>query len=47
MNTMQENAAQRYIQADVQPPDPREVGWKAKPLPFKLYRNCEHILLTW
>ena len=46
MNTMQENAAQRYIQANVRPPDPREVGWNAKPLPFKLYRNCEHIPLS-
>jgi SagB-type dehydrogenase family enzyme len=38
-------AAQRYIQANVQPPDPREVDWPAKPLPFKLYRNCEQIPL--
>ena len=42
---MQENAAQRYIQADIQPPDPKEVDWKDKPLPFKLYRNCGHIPL--
>jgi SagB-type dehydrogenase family enzyme len=45
MNTIQENAALRYIQAEVRPPDPREVNWQAKPLPFKLYRNCEQIPL--
>src|SRR5579864_8835621 len=40
---MKENAALRYIQSNVAPPDPREVNWKDKPLPFKLYRNCEQI----
>jgi SagB-type dehydrogenase family enzyme len=41
---MKENAALRYIQSNVAPPDPtREVNWKDKPLAFKLYRNCEQI----
>jgi SagB-type dehydrogenase family enzyme len=46
MNTMPENAARRYIQANVQAADPSKVNRKAKPLPFKIYRNCEQISLS-
>jgi SagB-type dehydrogenase family enzyme len=40
---MKESATQRYIQANVRPPDLRDVNWHAAPLPFKLYRDCEQI----
>ena len=42
-NLVEESAAQRYIQANVRPPDMAEVNWNAAPRPFKLYRDCEQI----
>src|SRR5579859_2273143 len=46
MNTVQENAAQRYTQTIVVPLDLEKVDWQAKPFPFKLYRNCKQIPLS-
>ena len=40
---MLENAAQRYIRADLSTQNIHAVIWKAAPLPFKLYPNCEQI----
>src|SRR5579859_2799199 len=44
---MKEHAALRYIQSNVAPPDPREVNWKDKPLPFKIYSNSKQIPLSY
>jgi SagB-type dehydrogenase family enzyme len=43
IDAMQERPGQSYLEANVQPPEMRNVNWSAAPLPFKLYRNADQI----
>ncbi|MGH2510937.1 MAG: hypothetical protein ACRDHZ_26530, partial [Ktedonobacteraceae bacterium] len=44
---MQESFGQRFVQANILPPNAHDIDWSAAPLHFKLYSNCEQIACTY